>query len=87
MSVVSGLWAEMDGGRKEGGGVMKGGSVLNSARDCVKGPDAHLSSLSVRETIHEKHAKSLGFAAATWPLKVSWSYMLKPKPLTHFKAS
>lgn len=38
MSVVSGLWAEMDGGRKEGGGgVMKGGSVFNSARNCVKG--------------------------------------------------
>lgn len=37
MSVVSGLWAEMDGARKEGGGVMKGGSVLNSARNCVKG--------------------------------------------------
>lgn len=38
MSVVSGLWAEMDRGRKEaGGGVMKGGPVFNSARNCVKG--------------------------------------------------
>lgn len=73
MSVVSGLWAEMDGGKKEGGGVMKGGSVLNSARDCVKGPDAPLSSLSVRETVREKYAKSLSSATATWPLKVSWS--------------
>lgn len=46
MSVVSGLWAEMDGGGKEGGGVMKGGSVFNSARNCVKG-------LAARETIRE----------------------------------
>lgn len=40
MSVVSGLWAEMDGGRKEGGRgeVMKGGPVFNSARNCMKGP-------------------------------------------------
>lgn len=43
MSVVSGLWAEMDRGRKEaGGGVMKGGSVFNSARNCVKGRCASL---------------------------------------------
>lgn len=33
--VVCGLrWME---GGKEGGGVMKGGSVFNSARNCVKG--------------------------------------------------
>lgn len=57
MSVVSGLWAEMDRARKEGGrGAMKGGPVFNSARNCVKGRCASIEPSGERD--REKYVKS-----------------------------
>lgn len=60
---------------------MKGGSVLNSARNCAKARCASIEPSAERD--REKYGKRS--RSATRPPDVSSSYTVKPKALTHSK--